>query len=214
MSTPKNSVTTIFLSLINDRDLVVDLTDEQMTELLDLYLNDSSKLRFKACTKDLTDEEAYDFHTDTFAADGISKVYTITQYPSTPNASAINYVCTVNGVAVDYTFNSTTLQFTLDALPDADDAVVCGYEFVGQFNEDLTDEEIHILAHGMLLSYFSSILLKHENMKNSLSMKDYNAFSPANLLDKLTTIKKELQVDLRNLIVSYTFNDFEGFRNP
>jgi len=211
MSTPKNEVTNTFLSLIEDRDLCIDLTDEEMTEILDYYLKDSTHLRFKNCSKDLTDHEEYDFHTDTFTADGINKVYTLTKYPSTPNASAITYVCTVNGESVSYTFDSNTLTFTLDTLPTLDDEVICGYNFVGQFNEDLSQQEIWILAHGMLISWFSKFLYNHQNLKNKISTKDYNVFSSANLLDKLLQVKKDAEITIRRLIVSYSFDGFTGY---
>jgi hypothetical protein len=211
MSTPKSYITNTFLSLIDDRDLCVDLTDEEMTEILDYYLKDSTYLRFKNCSKDLTDHEEYDFHTDTFTADGINKVYTLTDYPSTPNSEAITYVCTVNGTSVDYTFDSDALTFTLDELPDADDTVICGYEFVGVFGEDLTNQEIYILAYGMLVSWFSKFIYNHQNLKNKISTKDYTIFSPANLLDKLLQVKKDAEKTLRNLVISYSFDGFEGF---
>jgi hypothetical protein len=160
MSTSKSEVTNKFLSLINDRDLCANLTDEQITILLDDYLKDSVYLRFKVCKKDLTDHEIYDFHTDTFTADGINKTYILSDYPSIPNSDAISYDATVNGTSVDFTFTESTLTFELDSLPDADDVVVISYDFVGQFNETLSQEEIEILGWGMMIAYFSTILHK------------------------------------------------------
>jgi hypothetical protein len=211
MSTPKNLITNTFLSLIDDRNLCVNLTDEEMTEILDYYLKDSTYLRFKSCLKDLSDNEPYDFHTDTFVADGINKTYILTDYPNSPNADAIELFATVNDENVTYTFDETTLTFTLTNLPDLSDEVVIGYSYTGQFEADLTEEEIMILAYGMLLSYFSKILYKHENFRNRISPKDYTVFSSANLLDKLLEIKKETEKSVKQLIIDYTFNDFKGF---
>ena len=211
MSTPKNEITNTFLSLIDDRGLCVDLTDQEMTELLDYYLNESTYLRFKKCTKDLSDQELYDFHTDTFTADGINKTYILSDYPSTPNEDAISYICTVNETNVDYTFTEGTLTFELDDLPTAGDEVVVGYNFVGQMNEDLSQEEIWILAYGMILSWFSPKLYKTENFKNRVTPKDYNSFSSANLLDKLLQLKKDARKELKCLINGYTYNGFTGF---
>jgi hypothetical protein len=211
MSTPKSEITSTFLSLIEDRDLCVNLTDEEMTEILDVYLKDSTYLRFKNCKKDLTDHEEYDFHTDTFTADGINKEYILTKYPTDPNSEAITYVCTVNGTTVDYTFDANTQTFTLDALPTLDDEVIVGYNFLGQFNETLDTEEIYILAWGMIVSWRQKILNNHNNMKNRISLKDYTIFSPANLLDKLTTLHREAEREIRNLRVSYSYNGFTGY---
>ena len=211
MSTSKSEVTNKFLSLINDRDLCANLTDEQITMLLDDYLKDSVYLRFKVCNKDLTDHETYDFHTDAFTADGINKTYILSDYPSTPNSDAISYDATVNGTSVDYTFTESTLTFELDNLPDADDTVEISYSFVGQFNETLSQEEIEILGWGMMIAYFSHILHKHELFKNQITPKDYNSFSSANLLDKLIQINKENKRELKKLVNSYSFNSFSGF---
>lgn len=211
MSTPKNLLTTTFLSLINDRDLCIDLTDAEMTEILDTYLKDSTYLRFKNCTKDLSDQEPFDFYNQTFTADGAVKTYTITQRPTLPHADAIIYTASVNGVDVGFTFDEDTLTFTLDDLPELGDEVICGYSFYGQFNVDLTEEEILILAWGMTISWKSKIVNNHNNMKNRISTKDYNSFSPANLLDKLILLEKEAKAEIKSQTVSYSFNDFEGF---
>jgi len=212
MSTPKSEVTNTFLSLIEDRDLCVDLTDEEITGILDYYLNDSTYLRFKNCTKDLTDNEPYDFHTDTFTADGNTNTFTLTKYPTNPNSEAITYICTVGGEDVFYTFDENTLIFTLDETPANGSEVVIGYNFYGQFNETLDNEEIWILAWGMIVAFRQKILNNHNNMKNKMSSKDYNVFSPANLLDKLNILSKEAHIQIRNLRVSYSFgNDFTGF---
>lgn len=213
MSTPKNYITSTFLSLIESRDLCIDLTDEEMTEILDVYLKDSTYLRFKNCRKDLSDHEPYDFHTQTFIADGINKTYTVSKYPTNPNSDAISYIVKVNGVDATYTFDESTLTFDLDVLPDSLDNVEISYQFYGQFNETLDEEEILILAWSMILAWRQKILNNHNNMKNRISLKDYTVFSPANLLDKLTILSKEAERQIRNLTVSYSFtSDFKGFR--
>jgi len=212
MSTPKNNVTTTFLALLESRDLCVDLTDEEMTEILDVYLKDATYLRFKNCTKDLSDHEDYDFYTETSTATGLTDEFTISQYPTSPHADAITYVCKVNDTSVGYTFDANTLTFTLSSTPSADDSVEVGYEFYGQFNETLTQEEILILAWGMIVSWRQKVLNNHRNMKNRISPKDYTAFSPANLLKALTVLSKEAERQIRDLRVSYSFDStFEGF---
>lgn len=212
MSTPKNYITTTFLSLIESRDLCIDLTDEEMTEILDVYLKDSTYLRFKNCRKDLSDHQKYDFHTEEFIADGISKVYTISKHPTLPNAEAITYIAKVNGINVAYTFDADELEFTLTTLPEVSDEVEVGYSFYGQINPTLDEEEILILAWGMIVPFRQKILNNHNNMKNRISLKDYNIFSSANLLDKLTILSKEAERNIRNLTVSYSYgNDFTGF---
>lgn len=55
-----------------------------------------------------------------------------------------------------------------------------------QFNIDLSDNEIEILSNYILLSFIDSNYIRVPTvLKASLSSKDFNAFSPANFLDKL-----------------------------
>jgi len=211
MSTPKNVITNTFLSLISDRDLVADLTDQEMTELLDYYINDSTYLRFKKCKTNLSNQEPYDYHTDEFIADGLNKTYVLTDYPTLPNEDAISLIVTVDGENVGYTFTESTKTFVLTNLPTVNSEGSIGYLFTGQFNEDLSEEEILILSYGMLLSWFSAKFYKHDNYKNKITPRDYTSFSSANLLDKLLEVKKETTRELRVLINSYTYNDFTGF---
>jgi hypothetical protein len=58
-------------------------------------------------------------------------------------------------------------------------------ETLKQFNVDLTDSEIKILAKYMLCEWLSPKLYTVENLKNHLSTKDFNQFSPANLLKEI-----------------------------
>jgi hypothetical protein len=61
------------------------------------------------------------------------------------------------------------------------------------FNDDLTDEEIEILSNLMVLEWLKPIVNNVEELKNRFSTKDYQFFSPANLLDKLITLRKDTE---------------------
>ena len=55
-----------------------------------------------------------------------------------------------------------------------------------QFNTDLNDDEVEIFSNFLLLSFLDSNYIRVPTvLKASLSSKDFNAFSPANFLDKL-----------------------------
>lgn len=214
MSTSWSKVFDNFLILVDDRELCSLLTDEQMTEILRLYLNESYSTRFKNCRKDLTDIEEPEFYTQSFVADGNSNEFVISQYPTNPNEDAITMTCTVNGVNATFTFNDVTKKFTISSTLSASDDVVCGYEFVGQFN-DLSDEEEEIcwiLAHGMIIAWQSHIINNEKKMRERLTSKDFHSLhSPANLLEKLMLLRKESLKLYRDLVVSYSFNSFDGF---
>jgi hypothetical protein len=128
-------------SKFDDAQLLANLTDEELTELLEIFLDESKSVYFKSCKKDLSD---------------------------------------VND----------TLK---------------------QFNEDLTSEEEWILALGIRLVWLERKLFKEENLRNRITPKDYNSFSGGNLIDKLTILKDKTEKDLRQKVIDYTFNLFEGF---
>jgi hypothetical protein len=213
LSTPFINIFNKFNSEVSDADLFSRLTDEELTELLTIFLSKSKSVYFKNCKKDLTNIETYDYYSKTFIATGTSNEFIIDDYPNDPNSDAIEYIVTVEYLPItDFIFDSGTLTFELTSTPIKDDNVVCGYNFSGQFNSDLSDEEQWVLAVGMKLTWLERQLYKEEKLRDKIGTKDYNmSHSPANLIDKLTTLKKETEKELQDLINSYSFNSFEGF---
>jgi len=76
-----------------------------------------------------------------------------------------------------------------------------------QFNMDLTDEEVEILANIMILEWLRPAIYHADKLKNSFSTKDYKLHSPANLLKELQELKKITEKEISRLIVSYTFSE-------
>jgi hypothetical protein len=213
LSTSFSNIFTKFLKLLTDRGIVVDLTDEELTDLLFGFLDQSMSLYFKNCETDLTDYEDYDYYIKSFTGDGHTTSFIIDDYPTDPNTDAIIMICTVDDVAVtDYTFTVSTKTFLFDDAPDLDTSITLGYEFSGQFNNDVTSEEQWILAHGMLLGWLSEQMYNPLKMKERLSLKDWNSpHSPANLLKELKSLYEMAEINLRNLVVSYSFNSGYDF---
>jgi hypothetical protein len=54
-----------------------------------------------------------------------------------------------------------------------------------QFNQTLSDKEKRVLAKGMIVEWLNPKLYNIENLKNYMSTKDFNQFSPANLLKEI-----------------------------
>lgn len=80
-----------------------------------------------------------------------------------------------------------------------------------QFNQSLTEEEQWILAEGMKLVWYEKQIFKEKQFKDRIGSKDYITHSPANLIDKLVSLRNDTEKSLRNKIVDYTFNGFSGF---
>lgn len=80
-----------------------------------------------------------------------------------------------------------------------------------EFNETLDDEEQWIIAEGIKLIWLEKQLYKEEKLRNRIGNKDYQTYSPANLIDKLTVLINDAKQNLNSLIRSYELNDFEGY---
>lgn len=75
-----------------------------------------------------------------------------------------------------------------------------------QFNQTLDDEIIDIISETMIVEWLKPKLLSSENIKNCLSTKDYNLFSPANLLKEIRETFKECKYESKKLINNYSFS--------
>lgn len=77
---------------------------------------------------------------------------------------------------------------------------------LGQFNVDLSSEEIEILSDLMRVEWLKHKLYDSEKLRNGMSTKDYTVFSPANLLSEI----RETYVDARSAadarLVNYTYS--------
>lgn len=75
-----------------------------------------------------------------------------------------------------------------------------------QFNEDLNDTEIEILSNYLLLEYLDSTYIRTPTLlKVNLSTSDFNAFSPANMLDKLMAMHKTYLSENETLLSRYAW---------
>lgn len=79
-----------------------------------------------------------------------------------------------------------------------------------QFNVELDSEEQWILAYGMRAVWVDYQVAHEDKLKNQLSDRDYQTYSPANLLDKLNDVKTNALNELSNMRVRYDY-DVYGF---
>jgi len=77
-----------------------------------------------------------------------------------------------------------------------------------EFNNDLDDDEIEILSNYMVLSFLDANYIKVPTiLKANLSSSDFNAFSPANFLDKLMNMHKTYLAENETLLVRYAWKN-------
>lgn len=211
MSTPFTKIFNNFLALVDDSSICRGLTDEEITTRLWQYLENGHALWFRECKKDLSDIEMYDYYTMAETADGSTSDFVLDKYPTDPSVESIELVFLVDDIEVEYTFDENTLTFTANSMPPNGSVVKYGYNFSGQFNEDLTPEETWILAHAMVLSWTSEKVREEHAIQNTMTTKDYVKYSPANMLNSLMEMRRKSWNELHGLVVKYTFNEFNGF---
>ena len=79
--------------------------------------------------------------------------------------------------------------------------------FVVKGKDSLSLEEMEILSLAMLLQYISPLIARDENLKQTLSSKDFSSTSQANHLEKLLILKKSIDADLNYAMNAYTFGN-------
>ena len=75
-----------------------------------------------------------------------------------------------------------------------------------QFNEDLTDEEIEILATMMVSAYMKPKIIHSNNLEQKLSDNEFKIYSQANHIKELRQIKKDVDSEVSHLLSSYSLN--------
>lgn len=79
-------------------------------------------------------------------------------------------------------------------------------DLLQRFNSDLSDIEIDILVNYMLLEYIDATYVRVPSLlKVNLSSTDFNAFSPANMLSKLTEMQKRFLKENETLLSRYAW---------
>lgn len=74
------------------------------------------------------------------------------------------------------------------------------------FDEILNDTEIEILSNYMVINYLDSNYIRVPlALKQTLSSKDFNAFSPANQLNAVMTVRDKYLYDNETLLSRYSW---------
>lgn len=79
-------------------------------------------------------------------------------------------------------------------------------DILQRFNVELSDAEIDILSNYMLLDYVDSTYIRTPSLlKVNLSSSDFNSYSPANMLSKLTEMQKRYLKENETLLARYAW---------
>ena len=76
---------------------------------------------------------------------------------------------------------------------------------------DLDEDEILILAFGMVIHYLAPKILREENLQQMVTSSDFSKLSNANMLDKLIKLRVQVRNDYQMYLHKYELKRFEGF---
>ncbi len=74
-----------------------------------------------------------------------------------------------------------------------------------ELEEDL-DEIVDIVSEGMLVQWMKPYFFRADNLENVLNTADFSAYSPAELLYRITSAYNEAKRDFRNMVREYSYN--------
>lgn len=81
-------------------------------------------------------------------------------------------------------------------------------DYLEQFNVELSEMEIEILSNYVLLEYLDSTYIRTPTLlKVNLSSSDFNSYSPANMLDKLLTMRNTYLSENETLLSRYAWKN-------
>ena len=74
-----------------------------------------------------------------------------------------------------------------------------------ELEEDL-DEIVDIVSEGMLVQWMKPYFFRADNLENVLNTADFSAYSPAELLYRITSAYNEAKRDFRKMVREYSYN--------
>ncbi|MCC0764812.1 hypothetical protein IR151_17600 [Clostridioides sp. ES-S-0006-03] len=207
MSTPLYKIYESFLSQIED-DILALMKSTVVEKLLLRYLK-SSIIEFTTCKKNLSiigseqgeiiiepNQLTYEFEFDKqeakFDLIGLktNKLYELNK---------------------DYSIEFNDINCTLSFETELKESVEINWCTIGDIVDDLEEDEINILALGMIYYWLQPKILRDESLKQQITDHDFKKLSQANMLDKLIKLKKLSQSELKVKVRNYSYKDFKGF---
>ena len=79
------------------------------------------------------------------------------------------------------------------------------------FIEELSMNEIMVLAWGMVIHYLQPKIKREENLRQFVSDKDFNKLSNANMLMRLMNLEEKARKQLDTYQSRYRFKEFTGW---
>ena len=81
---------------------------------------------------------------------------------------------------------------------------------IREFNVDIPaeeiDERVDIISEGMLAQWMKPYTYKQENLEMALNTRDFTTYSPAELLNRISSAYAKVQKDFVSMMREYSYN--------
>ncbi len=206
MSTPISDIYKAFLKDVRDGSLA-RLDKEVFYETLFDLLEKSAMLEFSECPKDLSKLVADKWYSQVLETNGSDTVFLINELP--PAEEEIEIVILSDGEVVNidnYTINLADNTITFFSAPKVYEEISVNWTVEGHFKEDLTREEMLILAKGMTLHWLDKQIMREESLEANIGDRDISVGSNANMLSKATDLKRLATKTMKRYKTTYSFS--------
>lgn len=78
-------------------------------------------------------------------------------------------------------------------------------EYTADFAESDIDEIVEIISEGMVVQWMKPYAYQQENLQNAINTRDYQTYSPAELLTRIGNAYKKAQHDYTQMIREYSY---------
>jgi hypothetical protein len=80
-------------------------------------------------------------------------------------------------------------------------------EITGEFNQTLTSREEWIISYSICLSWINLLVTDESILQNTIGDRDYQTYSPANLLKSLIAVQDKIKYRMDDAIEHYSYRD-------
>lgn len=206
--TPTDNIYEIFLKDIDD-EMFAFLRPEIARRQLHLYLL-GAIVKFKKCKKNLEIKNYYCDKVSLGMGEDLFKipVERIHRIEAIGIESGNEYKEGTDWKVKD---GEKENEFVIELELPASENIEFSFYDNGYFEDDLTYEEMYILAQGMVIYWLNPKVNREENLKQMVTDSDYKKLSGANMLDKMIKLYEKSLREFRMCMIEYTYNDFAGF---
>lgn len=164
------------------------------------------------CLKNLDSYIPYSDEEYNFIGNGIEDEFELTPTPSILNTNIYVGIMKANEEDfiehTNFTFDWATNIIKLNGVtPDLGDKILVTFYNVGEFLDDLNDNEKRILAMSMNVTFLQSQLVNIRSLNQIIYTKSYSIHSQAEQLKQLNVTLREWTDELRYLITKYSYRE-------